>query len=45
MVLIVENIKGDNGIEYDGMWSSFLQIQLQKGKPDIEAVDVTARIQ
>ncbi|MDX4028253.1 phosphoenolpyruvate mutase [Aliarcobacter skirrowii] len=42
--LIVENIKGDNGIEYDGMWSSSLTDSTSKGKPDIEAVDVTARI-
>lgn len=42
--LIVENIKGDNGVEYDGMWSSSLTDSTSKGKPDIEAVDVTARI-
>ncbi|MCT7610846.1 phosphoenolpyruvate mutase [Aliarcobacter butzleri] len=42
--LIVENIKSDNNIEYDGMWSSSLTDSTSKGKPDIEAVDVTARI-
>lgn len=42
--LIVENIKGDNSIEYDGMWSSSLTDSTSKGKPDIEAVDVSARI-
>ncbi|MCT7481224.1 phosphoenolpyruvate mutase [Aliarcobacter cryaerophilus] len=42
--LIVENIKVNNGIEYDGMWSSSLTDSTSKGKPDIEAVDVTARI-
>ena len=42
--LIVENIKANNGIEYDGMWSSSLTDSTSKGKPDIEAVDVTARI-
>jgi phosphoenolpyruvate phosphomutase len=42
--LIVENIKGDNGLEYDGMWSSSLTDSTSKGKPDIEAVDVSARI-
>lgn len=42
--LIVENIKSDSGIEYDGMWSSSLTDSTSKGKPDIEAVDVTARI-
>jgi len=42
--LIVENIKGDNSIEYDGMWSSSLTDSTSKGKPDIEAVDVSTRI-
>ncbi|VAW41167.1 Cytidylyltransferase domain / Phosphoenolpyruvate phosphomutase [hydrothermal vent metagenome] len=42
--LIVENIKGDNNIEYDGMWSSSLTDSTSKGKPDIEAVDVSTRI-
>lgn len=42
--LIVENVKGENGIEYDGMWSSSLTDSTSKGKPDIEAVDVSARI-
>lgn len=42
--LIVENIKSDNGIEYDGMWSSSLTDSTSKGKPDIEAVDVSTRI-
>ncbi|MCR4941292.1 MAG: phosphoenolpyruvate mutase [Campylobacter sp.] len=42
--LIVENIKSDNNVEYDGFWSSSLTDSTSKGKPDIEAVDVTARI-
>ncbi len=42
--LIVENIKGDSGMEYDGMWSSSLTDSTSKGKPDIEAVDVSTRI-
>ena len=42
--LIVENIKGDNDQEYDGMWSSSLTDSTSKGKPDIEAVDVSTRI-
>jgi len=42
--LIVENVKGDDGTEYDGMWSSSLTDSTSKGKPDIEAVDVSARI-
>jgi len=42
--LIVENAKSDAGIEYDGMWSSSLTDSTSKGKPDIEAVDVSTRI-
>ena len=42
--LIVENVKSDSGIEYDGMWSSSLTDSTSKGKPDIEAVDVSTRI-
>lgn len=46
--LIVENliIKKDNAPrEFDGMWLSSLTDSTAKGKPDIEAVDVTARMQ
>lgn len=42
--LITENVKAENGIEYDGMWSSSLTDSTSKGKPDIEAVDVSTRI-
>ncbi len=42
--LIVENVKSDSGVEYDGMWSSSLTDSTSKGKPDIEAVDVSARV-
>ena len=42
--LIVETIKSDSNIEYDGMWSSSLTDSTSKGKPDIEAVDVSTRI-
>ena len=42
--LIVETIKGDNSVEYDGMWSSSLTDSTSKGKPDIEAVDLSTRI-
>jgi len=42
--LIVENMKSDTGVEYDGMWSSSLTDSTSKGKPDIEAVDVSTRI-
>lgn len=42
--LIVENVKGENGVEYDGMWSSSLTDSTSKGKPDIEVIDLSARI-
>ncbi|MBI9065658.1 MAG: phosphoenolpyruvate mutase [Salinivirgaceae bacterium] len=45
--LIAENIKVDiNGKEqeFDGMWSSSLTDSTSKGKPDIEAVDITTRM-
>ncbi|WP_018127125.1 phosphoenolpyruvate mutase [Balneola vulgaris] len=44
--LIVENLKVEiNGEsrEFDGMWASSLTDSTSKGKPDIEAVDITAR--
>ncbi len=45
--LIVENIsikvKGLK-LEFDGMWASSLTDSTAKGKPDIEAVDITSRI-
>jgi phosphoenolpyruvate phosphomutase / 2-hydroxyethylphosphonate cytidylyltransferase len=46
--LIVENIGiSETGArrEFDGMWASSLTESTAKGKPDIEAVDVTARTQ
>ncbi|BCD62068.1 phosphoenolpyruvate phosphomutase [Nitratiruptor sp. YY08-26] len=46
--LIVENIKeiSEDGemLIYDGMWSSSLTDSTSRGKPDIEAVDTTARL-
>ena len=42
--LIIETVKSDKNIEYDGMWSSSLTDSTSKGKPDIEAVDVSTRI-
>lgn len=45
--LIAENAKVCvNGInqEFDGMWSSSLTDSTSKGKPDIEAVDITTRM-
>lgn len=42
--LITENVKTECGAEFDGMWSSSLTDSTSKGKPDIEAVDVTTRI-
>jgi len=44
--LIVENVKVEiNGEvrEFDGMWASSLTDSTTKGKPDIEAVDITQR--
>lgn len=41
--LIVQNVRADN-LEFDGMWSSSLTDSTSKGKPDIEAVDTTARL-
>lgn len=46
--LIIENlaVKKEDGIHcYDAMWSSSLTDSTNKGKPDIEAVDLTTRLQ
>lgn len=46
--LIIENVeiqKGDKREVFDGMWSSSLTDSTSKGKPDIEAVDLTTRMQ
>ena len=46
--LIIENleIEKDDGIRsFDGIWSSSLTDSTSKGKPDIEAVDLTTRLQ
>jgi len=46
--LIIENVGIDRvgaRLEFDGMWASSLTESTAKGKPDIEAVDVTARTQ
>lgn len=46
--LICENIhiESDGKVkEFDGMWSSSLTDSTLRGKPDIEAVDVTSRLQ
>lgn len=45
--LIIENTSVEvNGIrrEFDGMWSSSLTDSTSKGKPDIEAVDLTTQL-
>ena len=45
--LIAENAKVNvNGVnhEFDGMWSSSLTDSTSKGKPDIEAIDITTRL-
>jgi phosphoenolpyruvate phosphomutase len=46
--LIVENLeahKEDGTRSFDGIWSSSLTDSASKGKPDIEAVDLTTRLQ
>ena len=46
--LIVEHaeVEKEDGLHYfDGMWSSSLTDSTSKGKPDIEAVDLTTRLQ
>jgi phosphoenolpyruvate phosphomutase len=45
--LIIEHTKvqvGSETREFDGMWASSLTDSTNKGKPDIEAVDLTARL-
>lgn len=46
--LIAENasatLEDKSVVTYDGMWSSSLTDSTSKGKPDIEAVDTTARL-
>ena len=45
--LIIENTSVEvNGVkqEFDGMWASSLTDSTSKGKPDIEAVDITTRL-
>ena len=45
--LIVQNceIQKEDGIHrFDGLWSSSLTDSTSKGKPDIEAVDLTTRL-
>jgi phosphoenolpyruvate mutase len=41
----IQTIKDNQQREFDGMWLSSLTDSTAKGKPDIEAVDVTARMQ
>lgn len=47
--LIIENLEVSNNDgsirSFDGMWSSSLTDSTSKGKPDIEAVDLTTRLQ
>jgi phosphoenolpyruvate mutase len=46
--LIIEHsrvVVGHQAREFDGMWSSSLTDSLVRGKPDIEAVDITSRLQ
>lgn len=46
--LIIENLELENNdkiISFDGIWSSSLTDSASKGKPDIEVVDLTTRLQ
>jgi phosphoenolpyruvate phosphomutase / 2-hydroxyethylphosphonate cytidylyltransferase len=46
--LIIENTtvtRDGHQVEFDGMWSSSLTDSTSRGKPDIEAVDITSRLQ
>ena len=46
--LIAENLiteRNGNKVFFDGFWSSSLTDSTAKGKPDIEAVDITSRLQ
>lgn len=46
--LIVETasaMRGDTRVEFDAMWSSSLTDSTARGKPDIEAVDISSRLQ
>lgn len=46
--LIIENLEVEKDgkiASFDGMWSSSLTDSTSKGKPDIEAVDLTTRLQ
>jgi len=46
--LLIENSSAErNGVkvEFDGMWSSSLTDSTARGKPDIEAVDISSRLQ
>jgi phosphoenolpyruvate phosphomutase len=46
--LIIENVEvkqNDRVYSFDAMWSSSLTDSTNKGKPDIEAVDLTTRLQ
>ncbi|BAN03327.1 phosphoenolpyruvate mutase [Ilumatobacter coccineus] len=46
--LVVENTKAERDgrtVEFDGMWSSSLTDSTSRGKPDIEAVDISSRLQ
>lgn len=45
--IVIENTKvtkDGNEIEFDGMWASSLTDSTSRGKPDIEAVDTSSRI-
>jgi phosphoenolpyruvate phosphomutase / 2-hydroxyethylphosphonate cytidylyltransferase len=46
--LIIESTQAERDgrmVEFDGMWSSSLTDSTSRGKPDIEAVDISSRLQ
>lgn len=45
IIEILEVAESDRRLSFDGMWSSSLTDSTSKGKPDIEAVDLTTRLQ
>lgn len=44
MVQIAEHARGADGSQFDGMWSSSLTGSASKGKPDIEYVSTSQRL-
>ena len=42
--VLTEAIRNEKVVQFDGVWSSSLTDSTAKGKPDIEAIDITSRI-